>query len=206
MDNRTLVKVSASEHCISFRTISRRRKSPRAFLVTRDELKRLEYEDRIIVSDIHCFAALRRDVSAGILTIDFSWLTGGCDRLTGWEETVRLPYDALAAFVHDSAQEGGPEKWAALSLKQTAHPQIVFADVEGLRRCLQNKTIRGKLSRALRDNFRYYSTEQVIFYHDFAAYSFFFRTFYNGRPTMCGGLILHNFENDLKKAYYSVHT
>lgn len=204
--NRTLVKVSASEHCISFRTVSRRRKSPRSFLVTRDELERLEHEDRIIVSDIHCFASLRRDISAGTLTIDFSWLTGDCDRLTGWEETVRLPYDALTAFVHDSAQEGGPEKWAALSLEQAARPQIVFADVEGLRKCLQNKTVRGKLSRALRDNFRYHSTEQVIFYRDFEAYSFFFRTFSKGQSTMCGGLIFHNFQNDLKKAYYSVHT
>ncbi len=38
MDNRTLVKVSARENCIGFKTISRRKKSPRTFLVTRNML------------------------------------------------------------------------------------------------------------------------------------------------------------------------
>lgn len=206
MTDRTLVKVSASEHCIGFKTVSRRRKSPRTFLVTRDELERLEYENRIIVSDIHCFASLYRDTSAGTVRIDFSWLTGGCDRLTGWEETVILPYEALTGFVHASAQEGGPEKWSALSIEPAARPKIVFADLDGLRKCVQNKTVRGKLARALRDNFRYYGDEQVVLYRDFVAYSFFFRVYCEDRPTMCGGLILHNLQNDLKKAYYSVHT
>lgn len=204
--DRTLVKVSASEYCIGFKTISRRRKSPRTFAITRDELERLEYENRIIVSDIYCFAALYRDTSAGTVRINFSWLTGSCDQLTGWEEAVILPYDALTAFVHASAQEGGPEKWAALSIEPAARPKIVFADVDGLRKCVQNKTVRGKLARALRDNFRYYGDEQVVLYHDFEAYSFFFRVYRDGHPNMCGGLILHNLQNNLKKAYYSVHT
>ena len=206
MTDRTLVKVSASEHCISFRTISRRRKSPRTFVITRDALEKLEYENRIIVSDIHCFASLYRDTSAGTVSIDFSWLTGSCDCLTGWEETVILPYDALAQFVRVSTQKWGPDKWAVLSIKSTARPKIVFADVAGLQKCVRNKTVRGKLARALRDNFRYYSVEQIVLYHDFEAYSFFFRAYRNGCSIMCGGLILHNLENNLKKAYYSVHT
>ncbi len=206
MTNRTLVKVSASEYCIGFKTISRRRKSPRTFLVTRDELARLEREKRIIVSDIHCFASLCRDTSAGTVSINFSWLTGGCDHLTGWEETVILPYEALTEFVRASAQEGGPEKWEALSIEPVARPKIVFADVDGLRKCVQNKTVRGKLSRALRDNFRYCGVEQIVLYHDFEAYSFFFQVYREGRAIMCGGLILHNLQDNLKKAYYSVHT
>ncbi len=206
MANRTLVKVSAGEYCIGFKTVSRRRKSPRTFLITRDELERLECENRIIVSDIHCFASLYRDASAGTVSINFSWLTGGCDCLTGWEETVILPYEALIDFVRTSAQGGGPEKWAALSIEPVARPKIVFADLDGLRRCIQNKIVRRKLSRALRDNFRYYGDERIVLYHDFMAYSFFFRVYREDRPTMCGGLILHNLQNDLKKAYYSVHT
>ena len=57
MDNRTLVKVSASEHCIGFKTVSRQRKSPRTFLVTRDELARLEQTPKIITQAIYCLAA-----------------------------------------------------------------------------------------------------------------------------------------------------
>lgn len=206
MTDRTLVKMTASEYCIGFRTVSRRRKSPRKFLITRDELARLEHEMQIIVRDIYCFAVLRRDTSAGTVSINFSWLTGGCDHLTGWEEMVILPYEKLTVFAHASAQEGGPKQWSALSIKPNARPKIVFVDVDGLRKCIRNKTVRGKLARALRDNFQYYNVEQVVFYHDFAAYSFFFQTYQEGRSGMCGGLILHNLQNNLQKAYYSVHT
>lgn len=206
MSNRTLIKVSASEHCISFRTVSRRRKSPRSFLVTRDELKRLEYEDRIIVSDIHCFAALRRDVFAGTLTIDFSWLTGGCDRLTGWEETVVLPYDALMAFVEASIQGGGPREWKHLSMGLATRPKLVFHDQERLRECLANSMVRKKLSHALRDNFNYPCVDRIEFYHDFVPYSFTFQEIRNGCNGVAGGLVFHNEQGNLSKATYSVHT
>ena len=44
MNQRTLVKLTASEYCIGFRTVSFKRKSPRQFFVTRDELKKLKEE------------------------------------------------------------------------------------------------------------------------------------------------------------------
>lgn len=34
----------------------------------------------------------------------------------------------------------------------------------------------------------------------------FFWAFHRERSIMCGGLIFHNLQHDLKKAYYSVHT
>ena len=205
VNDRILVKVYADEYCIGFKTVSRKRKSKQRFLVTRDELARLAHEQSVITRDIHSFAILRRDTAAGTLSIDFSWLNGGCGgTLTGWEETVTLSYDALMAFVEASAQEGGPVTWKALSIQQTTTPQIVFVDQDGLRRCLENKTVRGKLARALRDNFQGY--ERVVLYHDFQAYSFLFRSFQGDRPFITGGLIFHNYQNDLGKAYYSIHT
>jgi len=202
--NRTLVKVSAGENCIGFKTISRKRKSGREYLITRTTLARLEAEQEIITSDIHSFAVLRRNIYDGTVRIDFSWLRGGCDdQLTGWEETVTLPYDELVAFVRDSAQEDGPKKWKVLSVQKTMMPRIVVHDLDRLRQCLENRIVRGKLARALRDNF--WGAERVILYHDFEAYSFMFQSFRNGRPAIVGGLILHGRE-DLKKAYYSVHT
>lgn len=41
---------------------------------------------------------------------------------------------------------------------------------------------------------------------DFAPYSFFFREVCAGRNGICGGLIFHNYHDNLKKANYSVHT
>ncbi len=204
MRNRTLVKVSASENCIGFKTVSWRKKSERTFLITRSTLARLEVEQEIITSDIHSFAVLRRNIHEGTVRINFSWLRSDCnDQLTGWEEAVTLPYDALAAFVRDSAQEDGPKKWNVLSVQKTMMPRIVVHDLDRLRQCLENRIVRGKLARALRDNFR--GAERVILYHDFETYSFMFQSFRNGRPAIVGGLILHGGE-DLKKAYYSVHT
>ena len=114
-----------------------------------------------------------------------------------------LPYDALMDFVKASAQENGPQKWKVLSLQSTMTPQIVFVDTVGLRKCLENRIIRGKLARALRDNFC--GADRVEFYHDFEAYSFTFQSYRAGRSSYVGGLILHD-RDDLKKAHYSVHT
>lgn len=206
MDDRTLVKVSAGENCIGFKTISRRRKSGHEFLVTRGELARLENETEVISNDIRSFAVLRRNTANGTVSIHFSWLDGGCNStLTGWEDTVILPYDALAAFVQASTQEDGPKKWQHLSLCRTSRPKLVFHAQDRLRECLANRTVRKKLSHALRDHFNYPSVEQIIFYHDFEPYSFMFQEVRNGRSGMCGGLIFHN-RGDLKKAEYSVHT
>ena len=207
MDNRTLVKVSADEHCIGFKTVSRQRKSPRTFLVTRDELARLEQTPKIITQDIYCFAALRLNTATRTLSIDFSWLQHHYDcELTGWEETVVLPYDALMAFVRDSAQKEGPKQWKHLSVCVTSRPKLVFHDRERLRECLANRMVRKKLSHALRDNFHYPYVERIEFYHDFAPYSFLFREVRNGRDGVVGGFIFHSAQGDLRKATYSVHT
>ena len=204
MNDRTLIKVSAGDYCIGFKTVSRRRKSSRTFLVPRSALARLEQRPEVITQDIHSFASLRLDAAAGTLTIDFSWLQQhGDNGLTGWEETVVLPYGALMNFVEASAQKGGPEKWRVLSLRTAMSPQIVFVDKKGLRKCLENRTVRGKLARALRDNFR--GADRVEFYHDFEAYSFMFESYRAGRSSITGALVLHD-RDDLKKAYYSVHT
>lgn len=204
MADRTLVKVFASENCIGFKTVSRNRKSRHRFLVLRSELARLEHEPKIITQDIYSFAVLRRD-AAGTLSIDFSWLNGGCNgTLTGWAETVTLPYEELTAFMEASTREGGPETWKTLSMQQMTAPQIIFVDQAGLHKCLENKIVRGKLARALRDNFQ--GCERVVFYHDFEAYSFMFQSFRGNWPPVTGGLILHNHQNDLKKACYSIHT
>ncbi|MCX4371575.1 MAG: hypothetical protein OSJ58_07035 [Dysosmobacter sp.] len=205
MDKRTLVKVSASEQCIGFKTVSRQRKSPRTFLVTRDELARLEQTPKIITQDIYCFATLRLNTATRTLSIDFSWLQHRYDcELTGWEETVVLPYDALMAFVEASAQEDGPKKWRVLSLQAAMTPKMVFVDTEQLRKCLENRTVRKKLVRALQNNFR--GADRVEFYHDFEAYSFMFQSYRVGRSSITGALILHNYQDNLETAAYSVHT
>lgn len=204
--DRTLVKAYALANGIDFRTVSRTRKSPQRFYILRSVLEGLTANQTVIVSDIHCFVVLRRSSSDGTLRIEFTWLQGGPNKLDGWEETVILPYETLMNFVRASSLEDGPKEWRRLSLHMDNHPKIVFYDQEGLRKCLENKTVRGKLSRALRDNFHYPNVEQITLYHDFEPYSFLFQEVRAGQAGVVGGLILHNHDNDLKKAYYAIHT
>lgn len=206
MNNRTLVKVIAYENCISIKTVSRKRKSPQRFFIGFDSLTQLETQAGIIVKDISSFAALYRDVLADTLEIRFTWLSGNGSGVSGYEETVVLPYSRLTAFVRDSSATGKAEEWTVLSMKEAqGKPKYVFKSGETLRAVLNNGVIRRKLVRALRDNFNWPKSEEIHFHADFLPYSFIFEEIRGGQSALVGGLILHE-QEDMRNAYYSVHT
>ena len=205
MTDRTMVKVGATEHSLVFRTVARKRKSPRSFYVLRSDLERLEQGCSFTANDLDCFAIFQRDGSGGLVRIRFSWLwQAGVNRLEGYEETVRLPYDGLMDFAARNRQNPG-SLWRALSVEDAPLPRIVFHGAENLRAALSHETVRRKLVRFLRDNFRWRWSEEIRFYNDSLPYSFFFREIRSGQPGICGGLILHG-QEDMDKAYYSIHT
>ena len=206
MSERTLIKASAGKHCIGFRTVSRKEKTSRELLICRSELEKLERDGAVIAQDIHGFVALSRNIPAGTLRMEFTWLRdSGQNEVMGYKENVTIHYDLLMAFVHASAKEDGPSKWATLSVTESSRPRLVFYDTAGLRRCLEHTQVRRKLIRFLRDNFRWPGVDEVGFYPDFDPYSFSFREFRYGAPGIAGGLILHD-RSDMKKAYYATHT
>ena len=206
MTQRTLVKLTASEYCIGLRTVSFKRKSPRQFLVARDELKKLESDGHLIAQDINCFAVFRRNTRAGTVSISFSWLQSEMfQRLAGYEENVTLPYEAFMRFVRDSLQEGGPTQWSALSVIDNRKPKLVFYDTDRLHECVMNRMVRKKLARFLRVNFQWPGADEISFYRDFVPYSFLFREKCDGKPGITGGVILH-MQEDMRKAYYGLHT
>ena len=205
MDNRTLVKISATENCIGFRSVTPTGKSPHRLYVLRDSLLTLKMKSQVIEQDCGSFAVLRRDKARGTLSIRFIWLTGSGSRITGWEETVTLPYDRLLEFMNDSAVKDGPKEWNTLSVETVGTPRLVFCGRETLHDVLRRKAVRRKLVRFLRDHFQWGRSDEIRFYNDFVPYSFSFREFCGGQPGMCGGLILHG-QDDMAKAYYSVHT
>jgi len=206
LKNRTLVKLSADKHCVGFRTISRDGKSPSEFLISRTSLAKLERDQTVVANDIHSFAILSRNIPAGTLRISFTWLhSNNGSKVSGHQETVTVQYDGLMSFVRDSASEDGPSRWAVLSILENRQPRLVFCDVDGLRRCLENIKVRRKLLRFLRDRFKYSMTEKIEFYNDVMPYSFIFREICNGKPGIVGGLVLHGQDN-METAYYSTHT
>lgn len=206
MNNRnTLVKAYAGEYGIDFRTISRNRKSPHRFYILRDKLEELERNLKIIVHDIYSFAILHLNTHTGMLEIEFDWLSGNSHNLMGWQETVVFPYEELAAFVHNSTL-GVPSEWKALSINNPRkQPKLIFNSSRNLSAAIKNGMIRQKLVRFLRDEFQWPNADQIELYDDFLPYSFTFHEIKNGKTSMIGGLILHQ-QDDIKKAYYGIHT
>ena len=206
MSNRILVKVTASESEIGFRTVAEKKKSPHRFYIMRSEWERLCLDGRLISNDEQSFAKFRYERDSDILPIRFSWLSSsGSEELTGWGQTVYLHYDALAEFIGRSWTADEPKQWKALSLEGRRQPKLVFCAQENLHAAISNKIVRSKLVRYLRDHFNWRGEDRICFYNDFLPYSFFFQAFRGDSRGICGGLILHDHQ-DLSRAYYSMHT
>lgn len=206
MNNRILVHIVFWTECISLRTVSRFRKSPHYFYILRSRLEKLEHESQVIVHDIYSFAVLRRDAATGNIEIEFTWLSGSEQTVSGYKETVILPYDRIMAFLNKSTPENRPAEWKILSADNSGRrPQLVFNSRKNLHDAIADSTIRHKLARSLRDEFHWPQAEKIELHDDFLPYSFVFQEIKNGMPGISGGLVLH-LQDDMQKAYYSVHT
>lgn len=206
MNNRTLVYMIFRTDCIALRTVSRLRKSPHRFYIPRSRLEELEHTPYMIAHDIESFAVLRRDTHTGTIEIEITWLSGDGYAVSGYKETIILPYDQMVAYLYKSIFEESPVVWKTLSIDSSQkQPKIVFNSRKNLHAALANNVIRRKLVCSLRDEFRWPQSERIEFYDDFLPYSFTFKEIRGGKAVMTGGLILHN-QNDTKKAHYSIHT
>lgn len=202
MKDRTLVYMTFRDGTVSLRTVSRFRKSPHRFYIPCQELEGLETGSTILVQDIHSFAMLRRDAYAGTVEIAFTWLEGNGNSVSGYQEAITLPYGKMMECLRQSK----PFVWKTLSIDSSAkQAQIVFKSRKNLRAALANGVIRRKLIRFLRDQFRWAYAEKIEIYDDFMPYSFFFRETRGGEAGISGGIILHG-QEDMKTAYYAMHT
>ena len=207
MNDRTKVKVCESDNFFIFRTYSRKEKRSSTFYMTRATLEELFSKGRAVAIDSVSFATLWYDKEADIVGIRFRWLRLHSDNaLTGREEFVRLPAAALHAFVWQSAAEDGPKDWKVLSVPELRTPHLVFRSTRNLKAVTGNKALYRKFLKVLRKEFEQKHADEVVFYDDSQPYSFFFQEMHGGERGICGGVILHNYENDLTTAKYGVHT
>lgn len=208
MDQRIMVRISAREESFSLRTFSRRHPLSRSFIILRKKLGELEEKKYVIVSDISSFAELRlcsegQDIP--VLEIRFSWLRDcGCGKLAGEQETVRLFYNRFKAVVEESERQEGKEM-KMLTILERFRPKIEFKDCGNLKDVVENRAIRRKLGKFLDRHFNWRDSDRIIVTDDFAPYSFFFTEMRGKIRGICGGIILHG-QEDLKKAYYGMHT
>lgn len=202
-----MVKLSASDSCIGFRTVSRTGKSPHWFYVTRDELAALDEQHHIVTRDLASFAEFVSSQN-NLLEIRFTWLSEqGDGDVSGHKESVTLNYPAIKEFAEKSLC-GGRTDCSMLSIDTSCRRPILdfSAALAPLHRVLASPVMRKKLSRALRDNFQWPRTPAIAFYPDWDPDSFFFKEIrQDGRTGLCGGLILHH-EDRRRGPYYAVHT
>lgn len=202
LKERTLVYITFRDDCIGLRTVSRSKKSPHRFYISRHKLEELEHKSEVIANDIHSFAILRRDAYAGTVEIAFTWLGSDGNRISGYQDAITLPYGKMMECLYESK----PVVWKALSIDNSVkQAKIVFKSKKNLHAALGNSAIRRKLIRFLRDQFKWVYSEKIEIYDDFMPYSFFFRETRNGEVGISGGLILHG-QEDMETAYYSMHT
>ena len=197
------MKVYSAKECLCFRTVTPTGKSPHRFYILRSQLQRLAGDSSVIVRDIHSFAELRRDRNR--VTIQFTWMEKLGDLLNGWEQMVVLPYDALMRFVEQSGEDDTVMVWKVISIEDKRRPRITFLSTKNLKEVLGDKLIRHRLVRYLRDHSFGGIADEVIFTDESIPYSFFFYEYKGDQPILHGGLILHR-QEDLDKAYYSIHT
>ena len=203
MANATMVKVTAAGDFIIFKTVTRERKSS-SFYIRRDEISRLNTTNQLVAWD-SSFAVFTRDREEGTVNVHFYWLNlSGEGPFTGRMQSVTIMFEQLMSFVEQSAFEGRPQTWSALSIEPRSAPRFVFRSSRNLHEVISNKLTRRKLCKFLRDNFRWRSSTEIIFTDDFIPRSFFTEMRKCGAG-ICGGLILHGQEN-MEKAYYGIHT
>ena len=156
MKERTLVYMVFRDDYVGLRTISRTQKSPHRFYISRHKLEELVHKSEIVAYDIHSFAILRRNTYAGTLEIAFTWLGGDKNSLSGYQDTIILPYDEIVEHLHDSVSEREPVVCKALSIDDSMRQaRFVFKSRKNLHAALENGVIRHKLIRFLRDQFRW---------------------------------------------------
>lgn len=208
MTDRILFRAHANENTIDIRTVSPRMKSPQYFYICYDEFDHLQKNGYTISSDIRSFAKIELDEKHDRITFDFTWLTGhGFNRVEGTEQRVELRWSKFRDFLDVCRLPDGPETFKAASLgPRRDRPKLIFdGDKNNLRAAISNKQIRHKLGKALAANFNWPDADEIYIFNDFVPFSFFFREFRDGKPRICGGLILHGQEN-MAKAYYGLHT
>ena len=207
MTDKILFLAEAGEHGVDVRTVSARMKS-RRFWISYGAFDRLEEDGSAIRCDIHSFAKLRLDGNHDRISIDFTWLSGySFGRVEGAEQAVDIRWSRFRAFLDACREPDGPKEFKAVSLDpRRDRPRLAFVGSKAnLKAAIADRRVRHKLGKALATNFQWPDADEIRITDDFVPYSFFFREFRDGKPVMCGGLILHG-QEDMAKAYYGLHT
>ena len=112
----------------------------------------------------------------------------------------RLPENAVDFLRHGSGSR------SFLCCDRVTYPKMDFSQAQGtLKKVIENPKTRRALCQAMKTSFRWpdvCENHEIRFYSD-GGVNFFWREFYDDKPSMCGGLIYSEYNGHSR---YSVHT
>lgn len=207
MDKSILVKLRGDSDFIRLRTVTREDKQMRRTVyIRRSHILQLEQGCDIVENDSSSFVVLRHSADDDTLAIILYLLQEYSDGFVrGIKQQMVLPYRKVMDFVASCTEKDVSRDCAFLSRPERNTPRIVFESRKHLKEIVSNRLLRRKLFRFLRDEFHWYHATEIRLFDDFVPYSFVFRELRGNVPGITGGVILHG-QDDLSKAYYSIHT
>lgn len=207
MNDRIKLNILSSGDYLIFHTYSRAHKLSHSFYVNRDKFWELERNGFVAVFDHPSVLTIRINNRNNTVIFTFAWLNRySSGELHGREEIVTVPEAPLMEFVRRSEEPDGAKRWAALALPEPRGPRLVFRSRRNLKAVIGNRMLYRKFRKELNQHFHWQGSDEIIIYDDFMPYSFGFTEMRNGESGICGGIILHNYHNDLTTAYYGIHT
>lgn len=166
----------------------------------------MEENESCIVADLDSFAKLwleRGKNGEQLMRIWFTWLKRETSNLAGWTQRMCLPYALFHDFAEsDDSMDG--KQWKLLSMQEKSTQKFVFHSKRNLHDVASSHVLRHKFAKFL-SHFSWPECEQVVITDDLTPYSFLFEEYTSRGKGICGGIILHD-RDDLKKAYYRLHT
>lgn len=117
---------------------------------------------------------------------------------------IRVPYACFHAFVIDNDSIDGQSR-RLLSIPDTNRPRIAFQRSRNLAAVAGNPLLRHKLGLFLDRHFQWRNCTKIILTDETIPYSFAFQSYTAVGADITGGVILHQ-QEDLRTAYYSIHT
>lgn len=209
MNDRIMIKLKACGEILDIQTFSAKQHSPHRFAVLRSEFAQLETQNRtVLVSDLLSFAKMRLERLTDeetFLNIDFTWLNrSGKYEVSGFQESVRVPYDRFHAFAVDGSSMDG-QSWRMISSPNTNRPRIEFQGSRNLKAVAEIPLLRHKLGLFLDRHFHWRDCIKITLVDESIPYSFAFQSYTAAGADIAGGVILHR-QEDLRTAYYSIHT
>lgn len=200
----TLIKIEKRENTIGFRTVAkdgksfRRGHSSQTFLITKEDIEELFRKKYLVGKDIYSFASC--SISDKVIAIEFFWLDSAGNRLTGETESIIISLEKFENFFYNE----GIQTMDLINIEEKKCGVIKVNAPNTMAYIMKDKLLKRKLTKFLRDNFRWYRCDEIQLYDDYSKGSFCFTETRNGRRGICGGIILHDAGS--KNSYFQIHT